>query len=135
MEGFLVRDVPGRAEEAAFSSNHGTIVAGGGSGQLAGLTERTLRITIPSESYSPETAMKTITLKLPEPLDAKLAAAARNSGVTKSALVRDLLSQALSGDRAAAPGSCLALAEDLVGCVKGPADLSCNKKHLRGFGQ
>jgi hypothetical protein len=32
-------------------------------------------------------------------------------------------------------GSCLALAEDLVGCVEGPGDLSHHKRHMRGYGR
>jgi len=32
-------------------------------------------------------------------------------------------------------GSCLDLAKDLAGCVKGPEDLSFNKKRMGGYGQ
>ena len=41
----------------------------------------------------------------------------------------------MTGDNHAQKGSCLDLAEDLVGSVKGPVDLSSNKKHMRGYGQ
>jgi len=79
--------------------------------------------------------MKTLSLKLPETLAARLTAAARNSGRTKSALVREVLEDYLANDKGVRAGSCLELIADLVGCVEGPGDLSFNKKHMRGFGQ
>jgi hypothetical protein len=79
--------------------------------------------------------MRTITLKLSEALDSKLTAAARKSGLAKSALVRGLLDQALGNDPSVAAGSCLELAADLAGCAEGPKDLSYHKKHLSGFGR
>jgi len=79
--------------------------------------------------------MKTISLKLPEALDAKLSTAARRRGQTKSALAREILEESLGKGERPGSGSCLELAADLVGCVKGPGDLSYNKRHLLGFGQ
>jgi predicted transcriptional regulator len=79
--------------------------------------------------------MKSLSLKLSESLAAGLAAAARKRGRTKSAIVREALEDFLANHKAAAAGSCLELAADLVGCVEGPGDLSFNKKHLRGFGK
>lgn len=79
--------------------------------------------------------MKTISLRLPEPLAARLAALARKRAQTQSAVVRDLLEKSLAGEETVPPGSCLDLAADLIGCVEGPGDLSFNKKHMRGFGR
>ena len=68
--------------------------------------------------------MKNLSLKLHESLDARLAAAARNRGQSKSAVVREALEAFLKNDPASASGSSLELAADLAGCVKGPEDLS-----------
>ena len=78
--------------------------------------------------------MSTVSLKMPEELLARLAAAARRRGVSRSAVVRDALESYLNptaeGDGAAAD-----LASDLVGSLEGPTDLSYNRKHMRGFGR
>ncbi|PIU85321.1 MAG: hypothetical protein CO106_08670 [Deltaproteobacteria bacterium CG_4_9_14_3_um_filter_44_9] len=79
--------------------------------------------------------MKTLSLKLPESLLAKLASTARERGENRSALVREAIETFITGDNHAPKGSCLDLAKDLVGCVKGPVDLSFNKKRMRGYGQ
>ncbi len=79
--------------------------------------------------------MQSMSLKLPESLAAKLAAAARQRGRTKSAVVREILAEFFASDRRVRPGSCLELAADLAGCVEGPGDLSFNKRHLREFGK
>jgi predicted DNA-binding protein len=78
--------------------------------------------------------VKTLCLKLPEEVAARLAALARKRGQSKSAVVRAILDQYLVRGEAA-EGSCLELAADLAGCVEGPRDLSSNPKHMRGFGQ
>ncbi len=79
--------------------------------------------------------MKTLSLKLAESLFAKLTSAARQRGESKSALVREAINTFLTGNNQSPKGSCLDLAKDLMGCVKGPLDLSFNKKHMRGYGQ
>jgi Arc/MetJ-type ribon-helix-helix transcriptional regulator len=79
--------------------------------------------------------MKTISLKLPEPLETRLAAAARKTGQSRSEVVRAALDAYLTGSAASARQSCLDLAGDLAGCVDGPADLSTNPKHLKGHGE
>ncbi|MCD6296821.1 MAG: CopG family transcriptional regulator [Deltaproteobacteria bacterium] len=79
--------------------------------------------------------MKTLSLKLPESLFAKLTSAARERGENRSALVREAIKAFIKGDNHAPKDSCLDLAKDLVGCVKGPVDLSFDKKHMRGYGQ
>lgn len=80
--------------------------------------------------------MKTISLKLPQSLSAKLDSAAKQRGQSKSEVVRAALEEFLNGRRAVErPISALELASDLVGCVEGPGDLSTNLKHVEGFGK
>ena len=79
--------------------------------------------------------MKTLTVKVPEQLDLKLAAVAAKRGETKSDLIRTAINSILKENEAVVPNSCLDLAKDLVGSVEGPSDLSCNKKHLKGYGK
>ena len=79
--------------------------------------------------------MKTLSLKLPESLLATLTFMARERGENRSALVREAIESFITGVNHAPKGSCLDLAKNLVGCVKGSVDLSFNKKHMRGYGQ
>ena len=79
--------------------------------------------------------MKTLTVKVPEKLDLELAALAAKRGESKSNLIRSAIQSILKSNDAVAPNSCLEMAIDLVGSVEGPSDLSCNKKHLEGYGQ
>jgi len=79
--------------------------------------------------------MKTLTVKVPEDLDLKLAAAAAKRGESKSDLIRTALESIVNANEAIIPNSCLELAKDIVGSVEGPSDLSHNKKHLKGYGQ
>jgi len=79
--------------------------------------------------------MKTLSLKLPEGLLAKLGRAAKQRGTSKSDIVRVALEQFLDGQRTSKPMSALELAGDLVGCAKGPADLSTNPKYMEGYGK
>ena len=78
--------------------------------------------------------MKALSLKLPDALDAKLAAAARRRRTSKSAVVRDAL-EAFLGAKGVRSGSALDLVRDLAGCVEGPGDLSYNKAYLRDLGR
>ena len=79
--------------------------------------------------------MKTISLRLPERLDAALEVAARKAGRSKSDLTRAAVEAYLEGLDGGGAGSCLDLARDLAGCVEGPGDLSTNAKHLQGYGR
>jgi hypothetical protein len=79
--------------------------------------------------------MKTLSVKLPDGLDARLTAAARRRKTTKSNLVRKTLQEVLREQDQPKRGSALDLVRDLVGCVAGPADLSVNKAHLKTFGR
>ena len=79
--------------------------------------------------------MKTLSLKLPESLLEKLDAAARKRGESRSALLREAIESVLSEEGHIQNGSCLDLAKDLAGCVKGSEDLSFNKRRMDGYGQ
>jgi Arc/MetJ-type ribon-helix-helix transcriptional regulator len=79
--------------------------------------------------------MKTITVKVPEELDLKLAAMVKKMGGSKSELIRSAIEQIVTGNHASTNNSCLDLAKDLAGSVEGPNDLSHNKKHFVGYGQ
>ena len=78
--------------------------------------------------------MRTISLKVPDDIDARLEARAKTIGKTKSALTREALTTFLEtgGDSGV---SCLDLVRDLVGSARGPGDLASNKKRLRGYGR
>lgn len=79
--------------------------------------------------------MRTITLKLPDGLAARVSAAVKRRGVSTSALVRESLDARLGSDEDTNPGSCLDLAGDLRGLLTGPADLSSNPARLKGYGR
>jgi metal-responsive CopG/Arc/MetJ family transcriptional regulator len=79
--------------------------------------------------------MKTLTVKVPEDLDLKLAATAAKRGESKSDLIRTALESIVNANEAITPNSCLDLAKDIVGSVEGPSDLSYSKEHLKGYGQ
>ncbi len=79
--------------------------------------------------------MVAVSLKMPEPLAAEVAAVAHRKGVSKSALIREAIETFLSGDEVNHPRSALDLVADLVGACEGPEDLSVNKKYMEGFGE
>jgi plasmid stability protein len=79
--------------------------------------------------------MKILCLRLPEPIATRLAAVARKKGQSRSAVVRAILDASLAGGEATPEGSCMELAAELAGSLDAPADLSVDKKHLRGYGQ
>ena len=68
--------------------------------------------------------MKTISLKVPEPLAADLAEMAQRKGVSKSALIRAALKAYLQANGAERVESALSRVADLVGILSGPEDLS-----------
>ena len=79
--------------------------------------------------------MKTLSLKLPDALEARLTGRASQTGRTKSELVREALIEFFRKENDGGAGSCFDLARDLAGCVEGPRDLSSNPRHLRGYGR
>jgi len=78
--------------------------------------------------------MRTMSLKLPDDIDTRLGARAKELGVTKSAITREALSRYLAGEPTTGV-SCLDLVRDLVGTARGPGDLASNKAHLSGYGR
>ena len=80
--------------------------------------------------------MKTLTVRLPEPLVADIEAESRGRKLSKSHVVRERLERAPRRRRRAGSFDTIA---DLVGSVKGlPADLSVRKKkylHSTGYGK
>lgn len=79
--------------------------------------------------------MKTLSVKVSAELDLKLSAIAARRRESKSTLIRAALDHIVKSSEAITPNSCLDLAKDLVGSVKGPSDLSHNKKYLKGYGR
>ena len=79
--------------------------------------------------------MKTISLKVTDPFDVELTGLAKRHGMSKSALIREVLEAYLRDGRNRGDGSALALADDLAGIVAGPDDLSVNKDYLQKFGE
>jgi metal-responsive CopG/Arc/MetJ family transcriptional regulator len=78
--------------------------------------------------------MSTVSLKMPDELATRLAAAARSRGMTRSAVIRDALESYLRSDDAA-KGSAADLVTDLIGVVEGPRDLSERSERMKGFGR
>ena len=76
--------------------------------------------------------MKTLTLKLPEILEARLSLCARTNGLSRSEIVRRAIVEYLSHGHVCKSSSFLELSRDLAGCVEGPSDLSTNKAYLIG---
>ena len=80
--------------------------------------------------------MKTISLKLPDEVAAKLDVRSKQTGKTKSQVTREALAAHLDGPKKGKSRvSCLDLVRDLVGTGKGPGDLASNKKHMRDYGR
>ncbi len=80
--------------------------------------------------------MKTLTVRLPEPLVADVEAESRRRKISKSDVVRERLQRAPRQRRRTASLDAIA---DLIGSVDGlPADLTARKKrylHTTGYGQ
>ena len=79
--------------------------------------------------------MKTMSLKLSESLEQRVASESRKLGVSKSQLVRDALESYLQTGGAVEGPSCYDLSRDLAGWVEGPPDLSTNPKYFEDFGR
>jgi hypothetical protein len=71
---------------------------------------------------------------LPDDLLAKIQCAAKKTGETKSAVMREALEEFLTKDQNLRTSSCLEYASDLAGCVKGPPDLSTNPDKFKNYG-
>ena len=79
--------------------------------------------------------MNTVSLKVPDPLAAELAATARRKGMSKSALIREALTAYLGRLETERPGSALSRVADLEGILCGPEDLSASQDYLQEFGR
>ena len=80
--------------------------------------------------------MSTITVKLPEDLDARLEAEADSRRVSKSQVVREALVSALNRSSTQEAPSAYNAMKGACGIVDdGPPDLSTNKEHLRNYGK
>lgn len=77
-------------------------------------------------------SMKTVTVKLPDPLAQWLARRARELGHAQSDLIRDALERLRDGG---VGGSCHDAFDDLCGKIQGPKDLSTHPRHMAGFGE
>jgi predicted transcriptional regulator len=75
--------------------------------------------------------MRTVSFKLPEQLDNALSDMARRRKSSRSALVREALETLAKGKRR----SVTAAVDEVLAPVEGPADLSTNPKHMRGYGR
>jgi len=79
--------------------------------------------------------MKTVAIKLPEDLLARIGDAAAESGETRSAVMRNALQRYFSEEKNQNARSCLDLARDLAGSLAGPPDLSTNPEYMDGYGR
>ncbi len=82
--------------------------------------------------------MKTLTVRLPEPLVAQIEAESRTRQVSKSDVVRERLARGVAGKRQTSPATYEAVS-DLIGSIDGlPPDLGARKKHYlkaTGYGR
>ena len=79
--------------------------------------------------------MKTLTVKIPEDMDAKLTSLATQQGQSKSEMVRIALEHIFMSNGQTNETSALDQIADLIGCVEGDKDLSYNKGHMKGYGR
>lgn len=79
--------------------------------------------------------MTPISLKMPRRLAREVTEAARRRGVSRSALIREIIESFLRAEKTAQPASALSQAVDLAGAFPGPEDLSANPDYMRGFGR
>ena len=83
--------------------------------------------------------MKTITIKVPEELDARLAKRAKRLGVSKSELAREAIRRDLEDNKSDAveeEPSAYDVMKEGLGCIdSGIGDLATNPKHMEGFGR
>ena len=76
--------------------------------------------------------MRAISIKLSEYLDRQLTALARRRRSNRSAVLREALEEF---EKRSPKPSVTSAASDLVGCLRGPADLSASPKHMSGYGR
>ena len=79
--------------------------------------------------------MKTLSLKLPDELAARVSAVAKRMGSNKSEILRNALEAYLENEPTQREGSALEVAGDLAGALEGPKDLSHQDSHMHGYGK
>jgi hypothetical protein len=80
-----------------------------------------------------DTPVRTVTIKLPDSLALRLKQTVARRRATQSEVIREALEAHLA---APSPGSYLEIVGDLAGSLRGgAADLSSNKRRLKGFGR
>lgn len=86
--------------------------------------------------YGEKCPVKTLSLKVPNSVAAKIIVLGRRRETTKSALVREALRDYLDGKRPPRAGSFVDLAGDLIGSLDSSVgDLASNPKHREAFGR
>ena len=75
--------------------------------------------------------MRVVTEKLTKELDEMVSALARRRRTSRSEILRE----AIATFWASPTRSVTESAGDLVGSLRGPSDLSTNRRHLAGFGE
>lgn len=75
--------------------------------------------------------MRTVSFKIPVPLDDALTALANQRAVSRSEVLREAIELVTSAKRR----TITAIVDELDLGEGGPADLSTNPKHLEGFGK
>lgn len=94
--------------------------------------------TAASDTYAimSDMASNRITVRIPETLTARLRDHSRAKGTSESELVREALENYLGRISAGRSAYELAEAAGIIGLVSdGPADLSTNSRHFKGFGK
>jgi predicted transcriptional regulator len=76
-----------------------------------------------------------LSVRLSQELEKQLASIVRSTGRTESDLVRAALEDFCKKHSAKPTAYDLFKAAGLIGCAKGPADLSTNEKYMEGFGR
>jgi len=83
--------------------------------------------------------MQTISIEIPETLNAKLVEVAKSRGATEAQLISEALQEYLARQgQQPATDSFAALAADILNSPSdesGPTDLSTNRQHLEGYGR
>ena len=97
----------------------------------------TMWYCFPLQMVLPSLIVKTVTIKLPEPLALRLEQRAKRLGVSKSSILRDSLERDLNeGAKVEEEPSVYDLTRADCGCFdSGLTDLATNPKHLEGFGR
>ena len=79
--------------------------------------------------------MKTVSLRMPSALHARLTSIARRKQTSQSDVLREALEAYVRLTSEQQPGSAYDLVSDLLGSLEGPADLSTNPRHLEDYGR